>query len=54
MKRSLAIILLLLTMMVLLNGCSNSFFKKPEDVVNEFMQQDNLMNLLSEIEETKY
>ncbi len=53
MKRRVVAIVLVLTMMIMLGGCSLNlpFFSKPEDAVNEFMTQDSLMEVISRVDD---
>ena len=53
MKRQIIAIVLLLAMTAMLCGCEFSvpFLSKPEDAVNEFMTQDNLMEVLSRFDD---
>lgn len=52
MKRGLLAVVLLLAMMFALVGCNSSPFQnKPEDVIEEFLSQDSLMEIISRFDD---
>ncbi len=54
MKKRVVAVIMLFAMLVTLSGCDNMkipFLSKPEDAVDEFMKQENLMKLLADLED---